>query len=109
LIDPGDLCSDNRSVMGFNLIWWGGRRGLLSMRINVCHVVVVMVVWKCVNTCRLTDKVVELNAELDAMLEYEWRPPHVGSSFPFHQLPEALKALQSGQTVGKVVVLTKSA
>lgn len=36
-IDPGDLCSENRGVLGFNLIW-------------------------------LTDKVTELNEELDDML-----------------------------------------
>ena len=53
----------------------------------------------------MTDKVAELNAELDAMLEHEWKPPHVGGTFPFHQLPDAVKALQSGNTVGKVVVL----
>jgi hypothetical protein len=37
-LEPGNLCSENRSVMGFNLIW-------------------------------LTDKVKELNEELDAMLK----------------------------------------
>lgn len=36
---------------------------------------------------------------------YEWRPPHVGSTFSFEELPAACKALQGGQTVGKVVVL----
>jgi hypothetical protein len=35
---------------------------------------------------------------------YEWKAPHVGKSFPFPSLPEAVRALQSGLTVGKVVV-----
>lgn len=39
LLSTGQLCSDNRSVMGFNLIW-------------------------------LTDKVEELNEELDDMLRW---------------------------------------
>lgn len=33
-----------------------------------------------------------------------WNPPHVGSTYALEQLPEAVRALQSGQTVGKVVV-----
>lgn len=73
-LDPGDMCGENKGVLGFNLIW-------------------------------LTDKVEELNAELDDMLEFHWDPPHVGSSFPFTQLPDAVRALQTGMTVGKVVVL----
>lgn len=35
---------------------------------------------------------------------YSWNPPHVGSVYRLEQLPEAVRALQSGQTVGKVVV-----
>lgn len=35
---------------------------------------------------------------------YTWQPPHVGSAYKMEQLPEAVRALQSGQTVGKVVV-----
>ena len=38
-------------------------------------------------------------------LQFHWDPPHVGSSFPFTQLPDAVRALQTGMTMGKVVVL----
>lgn len=34
-------------------------------------------------------------------------PPHVGATFDFEKLPEAIRALQSGKTVGKVVVRAK--
>lgn len=37
-------------------------------------------------------------------IRYPWNPPHVGSTYALEQLPEAVRALQSGQTVGKVVV-----
>lgn len=72
------------------------------------------------NLIWVTDKVEELNAELDDMMDFfasslsssssssatggGWRPPHVGSTFPFDELPEAVRALQSGATMGKVVV-----
>ena len=32
------------------------------------------------------------------------RPPHVGARFPFERAPEALRLLQSGATIGKVVL-----
>ena len=32
------------------------------------------------------------------------RPPAVGRTFPFDELPAALRYLQSGASVGKVVV-----
>lgn len=56
------------------------------------------------NLIWLTDKVKELNEELDDMLKYKWNPPHVGSSYPYVQLLEAVRALQSGMTIGKVVL-----
>lgn len=73
MVDPGDLCGDNRGVLGFNLIW-------------------------------MTDKVKELNEELDDMLRFQWEAPHVGSTFKFEGLPDAVRALQTGMTMGKVVV-----
>ena len=73
-VDPGDLVQANVSVMGFNLIW-------------------------------LTDKVDELNGEVDALLAaVDWRAPHVGSVRPFAELREAMAHLQSGKSVGKVIV-----
>ena len=75
-IDPGNLVGVNRAVIGFNLIW-------------------------------LTEREELLLGEIDAMLEtggLNRRPPAVGSTYPFDQLPEALDHLRSGKSVGKVVV-----
>jgi len=55
----------------------------------------------------LTDRVDLLTAELDEMLDGGGllaRPPAVGAVFPFARLPDALELLNSGTTVGKVVV-----
>ena len=43
----------------------------------------------------------QLLQELDAL---QLTPPHVGQRFSFEKLPEAVQALQSGKSVGKVVV-----
>ena len=75
-VNPGQLTPTNRGVFGFNMIW-------------------------------LTDRVDLLTAELDEMLDGGGllaRPPAVGAVFPFAQLPDALELLNSGVTVGKVVV-----
>lgn len=73
-VDPGELMAENKSVMGFNLIW-------------------------------LTDKVVELNKELDDLLAAaDWRPPFVGARYAFSEAHAAIKHLQSGTSVGKVVL-----
>lgn len=75
-LDPGMLVGTNRAVMGFNLIW-------------------------------LTERVEMLTAELDAMLANGGllaRAPAVGKTFPFDELPQALHHLNSGASVGKVVV-----
>jgi synaptic vesicle membrane protein VAT-1 len=34
------------------------------------------------------------------------RPPHVGETFPFDRAPEAMRRLQSGRTIGKVILTT---
>ena len=75
-VDPGELVGTNRAVMGYNMIW-------------------------------LTEQVEMLTTELDEMLEKGGmleRPPAVGKTFPFEQLPDALHFLNSGTSVGKVVV-----
>eukprot|EP00966_Prymnesium_polylepis_P217434 5032443-Prymnesium_polylepis.1 len=75
-LDPGSLVGTNRAVMGFNLIW-------------------------------LTERVDLLNEQLDNMLDKGGllsRPPAVGKVFPFEELPQALHYLNSGASVGKVVV-----
>ena len=80
LVDPGILTSTNRAVMGFNLIW-------------------------------LCDRLDEMTRCLDALLaaltddQHSILPPHVGRTFPFQDLPDALRYLQSGLSTGKVVVL----
>ena len=40
----------------------------------------------------------------DALAGLTTRPPHVGARFPFDRAPEAMRLLQSGRTIGKVVL-----
>ena len=73
-VDPLRLITENRSVLGFNLIW-------------------------------LFDRVDELavgRTALDALLT---SPPFVGRRFPFAEAPAAMRHLQSGRSVGKVVLM----
>jgi alcohol dehydrogenase len=74
-IDPLSLMTENRSVIGFNLIW-------------------------------LWDEVDRLPAALAAVKALCPDPPFVGRSFPFDEAPEAMRFLQSGVNVGKVVLQT---
>lgn len=72
-IDPLEMISHNRSVMGFNLIW-------------------------------LWDHVERLSAAYEILARDLIAPPLIGRRFPFEQAPAALRYLQSGQSVGKVVL-----
>lgn len=72
-LDPLQMISDNKSVMGFNLIW-------------------------------LWDRVDQLAPIYDQLGRHLPDPPHVGRRFPFAEAPRAMRALQSGGTVGKVVL-----
>jgi len=72
-IDPLRMVSDNRSVMGFNLIW-------------------------------LWDRVERLAEGLDALDRLTMAPPLVGRSFPFADARAAMRHLQSGESIGKVVL-----
>ena len=72
-VDPLHMVSDNRSVMGFNLIW-------------------------------LWDKAPELSGLFDAMAPVFTAPPHVGRTFSFGDAPAAMRYLQGGGSVGKVVL-----
>lgn len=45
-----------------------------------------------------------LRAAYDAVLAPVPAPPHIGARVPFADAPDALRALQSGTTVGKVVI-----
>ncbi len=72
-LDPLQMISDNRSVMGFNLIWLWDRADLLP----------------------------EAWAHLDAVIA---APPLVGRSFAFADVPAAMRYLQGGGSIGKVVL-----
>ena len=61
----------------------------------------------CFNLVWLTDREDTFAAELEAMLStggLARRPPAVGSTYSFAELPDALAHLRSGASVGKVVV-----
>lgn len=72
-LDPVQMVTDNRSVMGFNLIW-------------------------------LWDQVDRLADAYAGIARCLTRPPHVGRRFPFAGAPAALRFLQSGASVGKVIL-----
>lgn len=74
-IDPLQMISENRSVMGFNLIW-------------------------------LWDRLDQLAAGYDALDALILEPPLVGRRFAFADAHSALRHLQSGESIGKVVLLT---
>lgn len=50
-----------------------------------------------------TEKMIRLLKEVETL---NLGKPHIGETFKFEELPAAVAALQSGRTVGKVVVLT---
>lgn len=56
-------------------------------------------IWLYEQTEKMTGMLTELNA-------LDLGKPHIGETFKFDKLPDAVAALQSGRTVGKVVVLT---
>ena len=72
-IDPLQMISDNRSVMGFNLIW-------------------------------LWDRADQLLTGYDALDSLVAEPPLVGRRFSFADAHGAMRYLQSGDSVGKVVL-----
>lgn len=72
-IDPLQMISDNRSVMGFNLIW-------------------------------LWDRADQLLGAYDALDALITAPPLVGRRFNFADTHDAMRYLQSGVSVGKVVL-----
>lgn len=72
-IDPLSLMSQNRSVIGFNLIWLWGQ----------AH---------------------RLPPALTALQTLCPDPPFVGRRFSFDNAPEAMRFLQSGASIGKVVL-----
>jgi alcohol dehydrogenase len=73
MIDPMNLPTTNRSILGFNLIY-------------------------------LYEKVDKMRQMLGKISEFKLSKPLVGSTFAFERLPDALRSLRSGKTVGKVIV-----
>ena len=80
-VDPLAMISTNKSVMAFNLIWLYEK----------------------------VDQVDLLFAALLASVQDMQGRPHVGHVYAFEDLPEALRKLQSGTTVGKVLLRTRPA
>lgn len=76
-IDPLQMISDNRSVMGFNLIW-------------------------------LWDRADQLLGGYEALDRLITEPPLVGRRFAFADAHTAMRYLQSGASVGKVVLEVNS-
>ena len=72
-VDPLAMITENRSVMGFNLIW-------------------------------LWDHVDRLAPALADLRRLVPRPPTIGRRFAFADAPAAMRYLQSGTSVGKVVL-----
>lgn len=72
-VDPLRLPSQNKSLMGFNLIY----------------------------LYEQTDMMLDILSELQAL---QLRPQHVGHTFDFNQMHEAIHLFQQGKSVGKVVV-----
>lgn len=72
-IDPLEMISANKSVMGFNLIW-------------------------------LWDKSEDMRIAMDESINLDPGPPVIGERFSFAELPDAVRRLQTGKTVGKLVV-----
>jgi NADPH:quinone reductase-like Zn-dependent oxidoreductase len=73
-LDPLAMISANQSFIGFNLIW-------------------------------LWEEVGRMPAAIDGLRRHAGgRKPHVGERLPFDRAPEAMRLLQSGGTVGKVVL-----
>jgi alcohol dehydrogenase len=72
-IDPLRMMSENRSVMGFNLIWLWDHAALLPQAF----------------------------AQVDALIH---EPPLIDRVFAFADVPQAMRHLQRGGTIGKVVL-----
>ena len=56
------------------------------------------------NLIWLWEQVDRVPAGIENLGRYSRDPPHVGLRVPFDRAPEAMRALQAGATVGKVVL-----
>jgi NADPH:quinone reductase-like Zn-dependent oxidoreductase len=78
-IFPPNLIGANKGIFGFNLGTLAGKEGYFR----------------------------EVMMELLKMYELGALRPHIGKTFPFEQIVEAHRTLQTRQSVGKVVVLVE--
>ena len=76
-MDPMEMVTENKAILGFNLIWMWDQTELMDSM--------------------LQDMFEKANS---------WDAPHVGGTFPFKDVKLALQKLQSGQTMGKIVLTT---
>jgi len=73
-LDPLAMISANQAFIGFNLIW-------------------------------LWEEVGRMPAAIEGLARHAGkRPPHIGERLPFDEAPRAMELLQSGRTIGKVVL-----
>jgi len=113
-VDPGILTSTNRAVMGFNLIWLCDRIDDMTRCLDAL-ITALEGAEEDLDDANGANNGDEdnnnnnnNNKEDDAKVALKKiQPPHVGKTFPFHELPDALRYLQSGLSTGKVVVLVE--
>lgn len=87
-VDPGELTGRNIRIGGFNLIFLTERTDQLAGALSQCI--------DCLE-----------GGQGDGTLATA-DPPLVGEVFDFEQAPDAMRALRSGQTVGKVVLSNRN-
>jgi len=95
-IDPGELVGRNLRLAGFNLIFLTERTAQLRSELSECV------------SCLSGRPVAEGHADNETLLRSleKVTPPLIGETFDFHtQAVDALEALKSGKTVGKVVLV----
>jgi len=74
-VDPMEMISSNKAVLGFNLIWMWDQAHLMD--------------------CILSDMFEKGN---------DWSPPLVSQTYPMCEGVAAMKQLQAGKTIGKLVL-----
>ena len=94
MIDPGDLTARNLRLSGFNLIFLTEQKEQLRQELSDCI------------AC-LSDKT-DASSERPLCLDLV-TPPVIGDTFDFQtQAVDAMEALKSGKTVGKVVLVNEN-
>lgn len=93
-IDPGELTGRNVRVGGFNLIFLTERTDALRQALQDCI------------ACLTNEEEEEVGSPLVQGLN-SVTPPTIGAEFDFTKAIDALQALRSGATVGKVVLVNR--